>query len=159
MFRFSFATILQIAFLVSMACGAELTCFKSPIEASGYYFIKFGVEQAATAKNCDDTYRLWDPSLFEVTTNVMANSYKTRPEIKEFVRGSEQLANRLEMPISELFEIASERTLPSLPQKVSMEFCLNFAKRLQVRLSSADEIIFWTTLSAEIERERGNICR
>jgi hypothetical protein len=159
MCRLSIATILQIAFLVSVACGAELTCFKSSTEASGYHFIQFGVEQAAIAKNCDDTYRLWKPSLFEITTNVMANSYETRPEIKEFVRGSEQLANRLGVTTSELFAIASQRTLPSLPQKIPKEACWSFAEQLRVRLSSADEIILRTILSAEIERERGNICR
>jgi hypothetical protein len=159
MCRLSLAIIFQIAVLISVACGADLTCFKSQMEASGYYFIQFGVEQAAIAENCDNTYRLWNPSLFEIATNVMANSYESRPEVKQFVQGSEQLANRLGMPTSELFAIASQRTLQTLAHQVSKESCWNFAKQLKARLSAPDEIILWTNLSAEIERERGNICR
>jgi hypothetical protein len=159
MFRYSVATVLEIALLASAACGAELTCFKSPQEASGYHFIKFGVEQAATAKNCDDTFRRWDPPLFEITTNVMAKAYETRFEIKEFVRGSEQLANRLGISISELFEVVNQRTLSSLPKNVPPKFCFNLEKKLQTRLSSADEIILWIDLAVEAEQERGNICK
>jgi hypothetical protein len=159
MFRYPVATALQIALLASAACGAELTCFKSPIEASGYHFTKFGVEQAASAQKCDDTFRRWDPPLFEITTNVMAKAYETRPEIREFVKGSEQLANRLGISTDELFEIANQRTLPTLPKNVSPNFCLDLEKKLQARLSSADEIILWIDLAVEAEQERGNICK
>jgi hypothetical protein len=159
MFRYSVATVLQIVLLASAACCAELTCFKSPQEANGYHFIRFGVEQAATAKNCDDTFRRWDPPLFEITTNVMAKGYETRPEIREFVKGSEQLANRLGISTDELFEVVNQRTLPTLPKNVSPKFCLDLEKKLQARLSSADEIILWIDLSVEAEQEHDNICR
>ena len=74
------------------AYGAELNCFTSPAEARGFYFLRFTVEQMTIAKRCDDSYALWNPSLFSISAQVVAGNPNER---KPLAQSADDLAKRL----------------------------------------------------------------
>jgi hypothetical protein len=148
-----------IAFLGATAHGAELTCFADLSEAAGFYFVRFAIEQGVTAKKCDDTYALWNPPLFGLSSRVMASGINQEEYKKAYAAAAERLTKRLGISSSELFALASQRTVPFLAPTVSRQDCDLLAKKLQIRLASPDDLVFYVTARAAQEERAGHICR
>jgi hypothetical protein len=150
------ATLLVFMSPYSLATGAELTCFRSAGEATGYYFVAFGVSQGHLARLCDASYAKWRPGLSDVVSHVMASNAQMAGD---FPKAAEQLANRLAISREDLFAIVSSNTVPLLPKTTTFGECQQFAKRLEIRLKSADDMINYAIAAAGREKQAGHICK
>ncbi len=155
------AALPTIAFLCSAGYGAELKCFANPVEARGFYFVKFAVEQGTTAKKCDDTYALWNPPLFSISNQVMASTMGNTDVAlkKSLAESADRLTKRLGISSSELFALVAQRTLPFLSASVSISDCKLLARKLQIRLTNSDDLMVYTIAGAAAEERAGHICR
>jgi hypothetical protein len=137
------------------AYGAELNCFTSPAEARGFYFLRFTVEQMTSAKRCDDSYALWNPSLFSISAQVVAGNPNER---KPLAQSADDLAKRLGISATELFALAVQKTLPLLPNTVTQQDCELLARKLQIRLTDPSDLLFYTSFGAAAEEKAGHMC-
>ena len=138
------------------AYGAELNCFTSPAEARGFYFLRFTVEQMTIAKRCDDSYALWNPSLFSISAQVVAGNPNER---KPLAQSADDLAKRLGISATELFALAVQKTLSLLPNTVTQHDCELLARKLQIRLTDPSDLVFYTSFGAAAEEKAGHMCR
>ena len=138
------------------AYGAELNCFTSPAEARGFYFLRFTVEQMTIAKRCDDSYALWNPSLFSISAQVVAGNPNER---KPLAQSADDLAKRLGISATELFALAVQKTLSLLPNTVTQHDCELLARKLQIQLTDPSDLVFYTSFGAAAEEKAGHMCR
>jgi hypothetical protein len=138
--------------------GAELTCFANLSEVGGFYFIRFGVEQGEAAKRCDDTYALWHPPLFSVSSRVMASGVNQEKFKKNFAAGADGLAKRLGISSSDVFALAASRRTVQ-PAAITKQDCELLARKLQIRLTNGDDLNAYVVAAMTQEQLSGHICR
>jgi hypothetical protein len=108
-----------------------------------------------TAKRCDDSYALWNPSLFSISAQVMASNPNER---KPLAQSADDLAKRLGISAGELFTLAVQKTLPLLSNMVTQQDCELLARKLQIRLTDPGDLLFYTSFGAAAEEKAGHMC-